>query len=84
MNDTTAIVLYMIKTGGENVFPEEVSAVLLKLPGVADAVVVGPLAPAAYTTPVAAPVGASGVVLIECYDGVTADAGVRLINASAR
>lgn len=32
---------HMIKTGGENVFPEEVSAVLLKLPGVADAVVVG-------------------------------------------
>lgn len=32
---------HMIKTGGENVFPEEVSAVLLKLPGVVDAVVVG-------------------------------------------
>lgn len=32
---------HMIKTGGENVFPEEVSAVLLKLPGVTDAVVVG-------------------------------------------
>ena len=32
---------HMIKTGGENVFPEEVNSVLLKLPGVADAVVVG-------------------------------------------
>ncbi|HYF20339.1 MAG TPA: fatty acid--CoA ligase family protein, partial [Ramlibacter sp.] len=32
---------HMIKTGGENVFPEEVSAVLLKVPGVADAAVVG-------------------------------------------
>lgn len=32
---------HMIKTGGENVFPEEVSAELLKVPGVADAAVVG-------------------------------------------
>ena len=32
---------HMIKTAGENVFPEEVSSVLLKVPGVADAAVVG-------------------------------------------
>ena len=32
---------HMIKTGGENVYPEEVAAVLLAIPRVADAVVVG-------------------------------------------
>lgn len=32
---------HMIKTGGENVYPDEVVAVLLAMPGVADAVVVG-------------------------------------------
>jgi acyl-CoA synthetase (AMP-forming)/AMP-acid ligase II len=31
----------MIKTGGENVYPSEVEAVLLAIDGVADAVVVG-------------------------------------------
>jgi acyl-CoA synthetase (AMP-forming)/AMP-acid ligase II len=32
---------HMIKTGGENVYPDEVSAVLLAMPAVADAVVLG-------------------------------------------
>ncbi len=32
---------HMIKTGGENVYPNEVEAVLLRMPEVADAVVVG-------------------------------------------
>jgi acyl-CoA synthetase (AMP-forming)/AMP-acid ligase II len=32
---------HMIKTGGENVYPDEVSAVLLAMPEVADAVVLG-------------------------------------------
>lgn len=32
---------HMIKTGGENVYPDEVAAALLAIPGVADAVVVG-------------------------------------------
>lgn len=32
---------HMIKTGGENVYPAEVASVLLRIPGVADAVVLG-------------------------------------------
>ncbi len=52
--------------------------------GSGDAAIVMSLAPGAYTTPVSAPGDASGVVLVEAYDGATADTSARLINASAR
>ena len=52
--------------------------------GSGDAAIVKTLAPGAYTTPVASLSGASGIVLVECYDGAAADTSSRLINASAR
>jgi hypothetical protein len=52
--------------------------------GSGDAAIVRTLAPGTYTTPVSAPAGASGIVLIECYDAAGADATARLVNASAR
>ncbi len=52
--------------------------------GSADAAIVTTLAPGGYTTPVSTPGNATGIVLVECYDGATADTSVRLINASAR
>jgi hypothetical protein len=52
--------------------------------GSADAAIVTTLGPGGYTTPVSAPAGTLGIVLIECYDGATADTTVRLVNASAR
>jgi hypothetical protein len=52
--------------------------------GSGDAAIVRTLAPGTYTTPVSAPAGASGIVLIECYDGASTDTSTRLVNASAR
>jgi hypothetical protein len=52
--------------------------------GSRDAALVTTLAPGAYTTPVYSSDSASGIVLVECYDGAPSDTSVRLINASAR
>ena len=52
--------------------------------GGTDAALVATLAPGAYTTPVFGAGGASGTVLIECYDGADSDGSVSLVNASAR
>jgi hypothetical protein len=52
--------------------------------GSGDAAIVRTLAPGAYTTPVVSLSGASGIVLVECYDGASADTSARLVNASAR
>ena len=49
-----------------------------------DAAIVTTLAPGTYSTPVLAGGGSRGTVLIECYDGASADTSVRLVNASAR
>ena len=51
--------------------------------GGADAAIVSTLTPGAYTTPVLTGTGASGIVLIECYDGAPNDPSTRLVNASA-
>lgn len=53
-------------------------------PGSRDAAVVAALAAGAYTTPVGAGAGGSGVVLLEVYDGEPANRAASLVNASAR
>ncbi len=52
--------------------------------GSGDAAIVTTLTPGAYTTPVYGTGNSSGVVLVEAYDGASADTSARLINASAR
>jgi hypothetical protein len=52
--------------------------------GSVDAAIVTTLPAGVYSTPVTGPDGASGVVLIECYDGSTSDTSTQLVNASAR
>ena len=51
--------------------------------GSADAGIVMNLAGGNYSTPIVAPNGTSGVVLIECYDGASNDTSMQFVNASA-
>lgn len=53
-------------------------------PGSTDAALVTTLASGAYTTPVTDATGASGIVLLECYDASTTSGTVPIVNASAR
>ena len=51
--------------------------------GSGDAAIVKTLPAGGYSTPIIAPNGTSGVVLIECYDGSSSDTSTQLVNASA-
>ncbi len=53
-------------------------------PDSTDAALVATLSAGAYTTPVTAPAGTSGIVLLECYDASTSENTVPVVNASAR